>query len=76
MIIAAEKGCRKQLHILLTSEFEVQEYFFVGKGVLIGHSALVLITKQMNLAQLSLWKFLVGLEGSAVYKNMCNIMCR
>jgi len=39
----------------------------VGKGVLMGNSTPVLITRQVGLAQLSPWKFLVGVKGSAVY---------
>lgn len=74
MTIAAEKGRKKQLHILLISDqYLKSRNFFLGKGVLMGNPTLVLTTRQVGLAH---WKFLVGVEGSGVYKNMCNVMCR
>lgn len=55
MTIAAEKGRKKQLHILLISDqYLKSRNFFLGKGVLMGNPTLVLTTRQVGLAQMSL----------------------
>lgn len=58
--IVAEKEIKKQLHILLTSDQYLKSRYCVCvcvcKGVLIENPTLGLITRQVVLAQLSLWK--------------------